>query len=73
MASMEEFYDKELYEDKFATLVAARVNEIRSGAAQELDFQKADGAEYTPVEEALLFANKIAKAVCHFMEADSND
>lgn len=67
MANLEDLYDKELQQEKFAALVAARVNDIRSGTAQELNF----GSELSLAEETLLFADRIAKAVCHFSDSES--
>lgn len=67
MANLEDLYDKELQQEKFAALVAARVNDIRSGTAHQLNF----GNELSPAEETLLFADKVARAVCHFSDSES--
>lgn len=67
MANLEDLYNKELQQEKFAALVAARVNDIRSGTAQELNFEP----EYSLAEETLLFADKVARAVCHFSDSES--
>ena len=45
-------------------LVAARVNEILSGTAATLEFEKVGGWYYSPEQQALMFADKIAQAVC---------
>ena len=57
-------YNKELQQEKFGALVAARVNEILSGDAKTLDFKPAGGAIYTNAEETLMFADTIAQIVC---------
>lgn len=64
MLSYEEYFDNSVRQEKFAILVAARVNDIRSGTATELDFPKAGGAINSPIEETLMFADLIARAVC---------
>ena len=71
MQDLNELYDKQLQQEKFAALVAARVNEIRSGTAQELNFQRAGGTHHSAAEETLLFADTVARAVCHFLETES--
>jgi hypothetical protein len=38
--SLVDMYDKQLQQENFGALVAARVNEIRSGKATELNFEK---------------------------------
>lgn len=63
-----ELYDRDIKQEKFAMLVAARVNEIRSGNAKVLEFPKAGGVFNTPEEETLLFADLIARAVCAHLE-----
>lgn len=62
--TLEELYNKELQEERFAMLVAARVNDIRSGEAQALHYERAGGVHYTREQEVLLFADLIARAVC---------
>lgn len=64
MEPLEQQYDKELQEDKFSMLVAARVNEILSGGAAPLNFKPVGGWHYTSEQQALMFADKIARAVC---------
>lgn len=59
-----DMYNKDLQQEKFGALVAARVNEILSGNAKVLGFEKAGGIFYTPEQEALLFADTIAQVVC---------
>ena len=59
-----DLYNKELQQENFGALVAARVNEILSGNAKVLDLQPAGGAIYTNAEETLMFADKIAQVVC---------
>ena len=57
-------YNRELQQEQFGALVAARVNEILSGNAKVLEFEKAGGIFYTSEQEALLFADTIARVVC---------
>ena len=57
-------YDRDTQQENFSMLVAARVNEILSGAATTLDFKRVGGVFYTVEQEQLLFADKIARAVC---------
>lgn len=64
MRTIEEHFTKELQQEKFAMLVSARVNEILSNNAKVLDFNPAGGVHYTPEQEALMFADTIARAVC---------
>lgn len=45
-------------------LVAARVNQILSGTAQTLNFERVGGIFYTTEQENLMFADVIARAVC---------
>lgn len=59
-----EMYNKELEQERFGALVAARVNEILSGKAKVLDFDRAGGVFYTPEQETLLFADTVAQVVC---------
>jgi hypothetical protein len=59
-----DLYNKELQQEKFGALVAARVNEILSGNATVLEFDKAGGIFNTAEQEALLFADTIAQVVC---------
>lgn len=59
-----DMYNKELQQEKFGALVAARVNEILSGNAKVLDFKPVGGMMYTPAEESLMFADTIARVVC---------
>jgi hypothetical protein len=64
MRTLEELYSRDIQQEKFAMLVAARVNEILSNKAEVLNFQRAGGIHYTPEQEALMFADTIARAVC---------
>lgn len=57
-------YNKELQQEKFGALVAARVNEILAGTAKPLDFKPVGGMMYTPAEETLMYADVIARVVC---------
>lgn len=66
--TLEEMYNKDLQQEKFAMLVAARVNDIRSGTAQPLHYERAGGVHYTQEQEVLLFADLIARAVCTNLE-----
>lgn len=59
-----DLYNKELQQEKFGALVAARVNEILSGNAKVLDFKPVGGTMYTPEQETLMFADTIAQVVC---------
>ena len=59
-----DMYNKELQQEQFGALVAARVNEILSGKAKVLEFEKAGGIFNTAEQEALLFADTIARVVC---------
>lgn len=59
-----DMYNKELQQEKFGALVAARVNEILSGNAKVLEFEKVGGIFNTTEQEALLFADTIAQVVC---------
>ena len=60
----QEHFDRSQVQEEFAMLVAARVNQIRSGKAKPLKFEKAGGIYYTTEQENLLFADTIARAVC---------
>jgi|TARA_B110000977_G_scaffold198959_1_gene285043 hypothetical protein len=66
MSNIETTYEIQQAQEKFAALVAARVNDIKSGTAQDLIIETGGGAPNTPAEQALLFADLIARAVCHF-------
>jgi predicted RNA-binding protein (virulence factor B family) len=68
MQTLEQPYDMDLQEQNFALLVAARVNEIRSGSAQVIDFKPIGGIHYTEEQRKLMFADKIAQAVCAHLE-----
>jgi hypothetical protein len=61
---IEEFYRLAAKQDAFALLVSARVNDILSGTAVALEFPKVGGAFNTPEQQALVFADLIARAVC---------
>jgi hypothetical protein len=62
--TIEEQYSRDIQQETFAMLVAARVNEILSNKAEVLNFQRAGGTHYTKEQEALIFADTIARAVC---------
>lgn len=68
MQTFEELYDRDIQEQNFALLVAARVNEIRSGSAEALEFTPVGGVHYTTEQQQLMFADKIAQAVCAHLE-----
>jgi len=59
-----DMYNKELQQEQFGALVAARVNEILSGKAKVLEFPKVGGWYNSPEEEQLMFADTIAQVVC---------
>jgi hypothetical protein len=59
-----DMYNKDIQQEQFGALVAARVNEILSGNAKVLEFEKAGGVFNTVEQEALLFADTIARVVC---------
>jgi hypothetical protein len=64
MQTIDELYSKDIQQERFAMLVAARVNDILSGNATALEFPKAGGVFNSTEEEALIFADTIARAVC---------
>jgi hypothetical protein len=68
METLQELYSKDVQQEKFGLLVAARVNEIRSGTAEVLEFERAGGVFYTVEQEHLMFADKIARAVCAHLD-----
>lgn len=68
--TLEELYNKEQQQEKFAMLVAARVNDIRSGEAKPLHYERAGGVHYTQEQEVLLFADMIARAVCQNLDVE---
>lgn len=58
-------YNKEMIQEKFGTLVAARVNDILSGNAKEYKPEPpAGGAFLTKDQEDMIFADRIARIVC---------
>lgn len=66
--TIDELYSREKQNEQFAMLVAARVNDIRSGTAKPLHYELPAGAEYTGEQQVLLFADLIARAVCEKLE-----
>lgn len=68
MLNYEDYFNNSLRQEKFAMLVASRVNDIRAGTASPLEFPKAGGVFNTPIEETLMFADLIARAVCSHIE-----
>jgi hypothetical protein len=66
--TIDELYSRERQNEQFAMLVAARVNDIRSGEAKPLHYELPTGASYTREQEVLLFADLIARAVCSTLE-----
>jgi hypothetical protein len=75
MQTLEDLYNKELQNEKFALLVSARVNEILSGKAKALDFSQSGKVRNAYAEETLLFADLIARSVCQNLnkEGDSSE
>lgn len=69
---VQDLYNKELQQEKFAALVATRVAEIVEGNAKELKFEKAGGVFYTPEQETLLFADVIARSVVHYLSSKNS-
>jgi len=58
-------YNKQLMQEKFGTLVAARVNDILSGNAKEYTPEPPPGAAFLSREqEDMIFADRIARIVC---------
>lgn len=68
MVNYETYFDEQARQEKFAILVSARVNDIRAGTASPLNFPKAGGVFNTPIEETLMFADVIARAVCAHLD-----
>lgn len=61
MINLEEHFTRAEARERFAMLVSARVNQILSGGAKEF----VPNGKFTPPEqEALLFADLVARAVC---------
>ena len=71
MQELIDLYNVELQQERFAVLVAARVNEIRSGTAKVLEFPKAGGVFNSVEEQQLMFADTIARAVCAHLKNDN--
>ena len=70
MNRLEDYFDNSARQEKFAILVAARVNDIRAGTASPLEFPKAGGVFNLPIEETLMFADVVARAVCAFLDKE---
>lgn len=68
MTNLQDYFNNSLRQEKFAILVAARVNDIRAGTATEIDFKPRGGIHYLPVEETLMFADVVARAVCAHLD-----
>lgn len=68
MTSYEDYFSNSVKQEKFAILVAARVNDIRAGTASPLEFPKAGGVFNLPIEETLMFADLVARAVCAHLD-----
>jgi len=62
--NIQDHFNRSEIQEKFAMLVAARVNQILSGEAKPLKFKPVGGTFYTTEQENLLFADTIARAVC---------
>jgi hypothetical protein len=71
METLQEHWDVDVKQENFSMLVAARVNEILSGSALVLDFKPVGGVHYSQEQRELMFADKIARAVC--ANLDRND
>lgn len=71
MQELIDMYKVDIQQERFAMLVAARVNDIRSGTAKVLEFPKAGGVFNTTEEEQLMFADLIARAVCLTLETSN--
>ena len=71
METLQDQYNKDIQEEKFSMLVAARVNEILSGNASVLEFEPVGGWYYSPEQQGLMFADKIAQAVCANLRKDA--
>jgi hypothetical protein len=65
-------YNVELQQERFAMLVAARVNEILSGTAKVLEFATVGGVFNSVEEQQLMFADKIARIVCTAMDKSNS-
>lgn len=72
MLNYEDYFNEQVRQEKFAILVSARVNDIRAGTASPLDFPKAGGVFNAPIEETLMFADVIARAVCAHLDEGEN-
>ncbi len=68
MQELIDMYNKDIQQENFGLLVAARVNQILSGKAKVLEFEKIGGIYYTNEQNDLLFADVIARAVCANLE-----
>jgi hypothetical protein len=66
-----DMYSIQMQQENFAALVSVRVNDILAGTAQVLDFPKVDRAN-TPAEQGLLFADLIARSVCHNLNKEGD-
>lgn len=64
MRTLAEQYSREIQQERFGMLVAARVNEILSNKAEVLSFDRVGGIYYTQEQETLIFADTVARAVC---------
>lgn len=64
MKTLLEQFNRDTQEEEFAMLVSARVNQIRSGTAKVLEFEPVGGWYYSTEQQQLMFADKIAQAVC---------
>jgi hypothetical protein len=64
MQNLNDLYKLEIQQERFAMLVAARVNDILSGEAKVLEFPEV-GSVFNPTEQQqLIFADKTARIVC---------
>lgn len=71
--TLDEQYNRDIQQETFAMLVAARVNEILSNKAKVLDFEPAGGIHYTSEQETLIFADTVARAVCANLNRGEED
>ena len=70
--TIEELYSRDIQQERFAMLVAARVNDILAETAKPLEFPKAGGVFNSKEEEMLLFADTVARTVCAAMRREDS-
>jgi hypothetical protein len=67
MQELIDMYNKQVQQEKFAALVAARVGDLLDGTAKELNFKPTGGTMYTHAEETLMNADVIARSVVNYL------